>query len=131
MKNSDAPSKQSSLRVNFILLQALLLWFIASLSYAHQYLMRTSLATLSKSWSELLHINPELLGWLAAGYFYVYLIMQPIAGILIDIFNTRKIMIVASITVAISCFLMAISTSFETLLATRILSGLGGAFSLA
>jgi len=110
--------------------QVIALWFFSSLSYSHQYIMRTSLVSLSTAWLSLNNMDYQRISWLAAGYYFTYIILQPIAGVLIFIVDTRKILCLSSLWVALACFLTTTFHSFTGLLFARVLCGIGGAFSL-
>ncbi len=76
-----------------------------------------------------LSINAHQLGLLSSMYFYGgFLILFP-AGLLLDRFSTKKLMLMAMLLAIISVFLFAISTNLFLLYLSRLASGVAAAFA--
>lgn len=112
------------------LIKPWIVWFICSLFYSHQYFSRVSVKTYAFSWTTQFSLSPVQLGFLAASFMYVYLFMQPIAGILINRFGVKLILLLAAFVATVGCFVLSFAGSYHELLFARMLLGLGGAFSL-
>lgn len=104
----------------------LIAWLIAFLfaKYAMQFLPGIGIDYLSDH----LHYSAEKIGFLAASYFYPYLLLQIPAGIIIDRFKLIQVTFIAILTATVGMLLFDSGRTFSTLITGRILMGSGFAF---
>jgi MFS family permease len=76
-----------------------------------------------------LGINSSQLGMLGSTYFLANLVFLIPAGMLLDWFDTRKIIVWGILTVTLGSFFFTFSSSFYLLTVGRLLMGAGSAFS--
>jgi MFS family permease len=74
------------------------------------------------------HVNAEQLGQISAGYFYGNVTCLLFAGVLLDRFSTRRVILVTMTMSVIGALGFALSHSFWQALSFRVLIGFGGAF---
>ena len=77
-----------------------------------------------------LQLTTTQLGNLSANYFYAYVLMLFPAGIILDNFSVRRVILITMSLCIISTLLFAFSSSYHQALACRFLTGLGAAFTL-
>lgn len=114
----------------FRLVLAWAIWFFASLAYFHQYYLRQIIGSLSHYLMHDFFLTIVDLTDLAVLFFISYIITLPIAGVLLDRFGIKKMLPLALIVAAISCFLFAYATNDAELIIARIMMGSSATFSL-
>lgn len=100
----------------------------AALFFLYEFIQMGMFNSISQ---ELMHdfsINAGQLGFLSATYFYADVIFLLFAGILVDCFSIRAIILSAMIIVVLSTFLFSFSRSFEVAAFSHFIAGIGNAF---
>lgn len=113
---------------NFSKVQAWLVCLSAALFFFYEFIQMGMFNSISQ---ELMHdfsINASQLGFLSATYFYADVIFLLFAGVLVDRFSIRKIILSAMIMVVLSTLLFAFSRSFEIAAFSHFVAGIGNAF---
>ncbi|GIQ85556.1 major facilitator superfamily protein [Kipferlia bialata] len=107
--------------------------YIGSIFYglcAIQYILtgfhRAAGSVLSTFMMEDLGISATQMSMVSSSFFYIYAVMQPVAGILADRLGPRLVLGLFSIVAATGAVLVGNAHSFTTLFTGRILVGLGG-----
>lgn len=77
---------------------------------------------------ESLHISTKHLGIISSSYFFASLLSLLPAGILLDRFSTRTLILSAMSTTVLSTYLFALAPSPSIALTARFIAGLSGAF---
>jgi MFS family permease len=114
--------------LNYYKIQPWLVCLSAALFFFYEFIQMGMFNSISQ---ELMHdfsINARQLGFLSATYFYADVILLLFAGILVDRFSVRKIILSAMITVVLSTILFAFSRSFEIAAFSHFIAGIGNAF---
>ncbi len=106
------------------------LWILSTLIYFHQYALRVIVSSLSHYLIADFSLTIIDLTDLAVLFFIAYIIILPIAGVLLDRYGIKKMLPLASFIMGISCFLFADSRSETDLVIARILMGGSASFSL-
>lgn len=80
-----------------------------------------------------LHVEPATAALLSTAYALPYALVQPVLGVLADMFNKARLMLICLAVLALASLMCALSTSFEMLVAARVLAGLasGGTVPIA
>lgn len=120
---------QDSSRKYFILVLPWLIWAIAAGFYCHQFFLRVSIGSLSGELAHSFHFNAVTLSNVTATFFYAYFLIGAPAGVLIDHFGAKKILILATSFCALGCFLFSAATNIILLEISRFVIGAGAAFS--
>ena len=106
--------------------------FIVSLGaifYFYEYYLRISPSVMKHEWVSSFHLNATKFGTLSAFYYYAYVPMQLIVGLLVDRFKMRDILTFAILCCVIGSVMIA-STNFYYIAAIgRFLQGVGSAFA--
>ncbi|HRE32312.1 MAG TPA: MFS transporter, partial [Candidatus Berkiella sp.] len=76
-----------------------------------------------------LSINDHQLGTIGAMYFYAYAAFQLPAGVLIDRYGVKNLLVAASAILTLGSFLFATTSSIHTAQMSRFLIGIGSAFA--
>jgi MFS family permease len=121
-------SKRIYDHLNFPKIQAWLVCLSAALFFFYEFIQMGMFNSISQ---ELMHdfsINAGQLGFLSATYFYADVIFLLFAGILVDRFSIRRIILSAMIMVVLSTFLFAFSQSYEIAAFSHFIAGIGNAF---
>jgi MFS family permease len=101
----------------------ILLCFVGCLNY----LDRTMITTMRSSIIEAMPMSDAQFGLLTSVFLWVYGILSPFAGFLADHFNRSRVIIVSLFVWSAVTWLTSYVTSFEQLLATRVLMGVSEA----
>ena len=107
-------------------------WFICLLAgtfYAYDFLLRVQPNILVHPLMTYYDTNAIGIGTLYAAYYWVYTPLQIPAGLLIDRYNTRTILVTSAILCACGGLLFGQVPSFTLGIVARILMGLGSAFA--
>ncbi len=114
--------------LNFSKIQPWLVCLSAALFFFYEFIQMGMFNSISQ---ELMHdfsINAGQLGFLSATYFYADVIFLLFAGILVDRFSIRTIIISAMVMVVLSTILFAFSQSFKIAAFSHFITGIGNAF---
>jgi len=95
----------------------------------YKYVLQVSPSVMTNDLMREFHINGAGLGNLAATYFYAYLVVQVIAGPLLDRFSPRYLTSFAIGLCALGAFVFAMTHSLAGALLARALMGAGTAFA--
>ncbi|MFJ6414233.1 DHA2 family efflux MFS transporter permease subunit [Terribacillus saccharophilus] len=101
-----------------ILIALLLCGFVGMFS-------ETSLNIAITNLMEVFEINAATAQWLTTGYLLTLGILVPFTGLLLQMYTTRQLFIVATASLTLGIFLAAISINFEMLMFARILQAGG------
>lgn len=114
--------------LSFSRLQPWLVCLSAALFFFYEFIQMGMFNSISQ---ELMHdfsINAGQLGFLSATYFFADVIFLLFAGILVDCFSIRAIILSAMVMVVLSTLLFSFSRSFEVAAFSHFIAGIGNAF---
>jgi MFS family permease len=103
--------------------------FVSSLFFFYEFLLANMFNTIAPSLESSFHVTASRLGILSAGYFWADVLFLFPAGLLLDRFSTRKIILIAMSLCVLTTAGFAVSESLQTAFLFRFLSGIGNAFS--
>lgn len=106
-------------------LRAWLAWAAAATFYAYGFFQRVAPAVVSHELVVDLAGDATRLGVLSAAYFYAYAAVQVPAGMLLDRFGARRLLLAAAGIATLGGFLFALAPAFAAATAGRALVGLG------
>lgn len=110
---------------------ALLPWiicFIASLFFFYSFIQGTMFASIADNIMRDFHIQADKMTYLSSIYYLSNVIFLFAAGILLDRFSTKKMILAAMFLCVLSTFVLSQATSFYVALFCRFLAGIGSAF---
>ncbi|HVV71283.1 MAG TPA: MFS transporter [Verrucomicrobiae bacterium] len=93
--------------------------------YFITYLDRTNVSTAAAGFGQDFHLNRTQIGLVFSAFAYPYLVFQVIGGWVSDRFGTRPTLIVCGVLWASATALSGLAAGLTTLLAARLLLGLG------
>ncbi|MEN9916590.1 MAG: transporter superfamily [Pseudomonadota bacterium] len=114
--------------LDFSRFQPWLVCLSAALFFFYEFIQMGMFNSISQ---ELMHdfsINAGQLGFLSATYFYADVIFLLFAGVLVDRFSIRAIILSAMVMVVLATFLFSFSQSFEVAAFSHFVAGIGNAF---
>lgn len=98
--------------------------------YALEFIIRASGNSLYNDFSIApYNLSPEQISVLSSAFYWAYVASQLPAGILIDKFGVKKIMLVSTLLFSVGVFIATRATSQEYLILYRVLAGVGGGFA--
>ena len=103
-------------------------WGITTTFVLFQFFMQATAGLMANRWAIDFSISQTQVGNLSAAFFYSYVLLQIPAGIAYDKIGVRKVMISASLVLAVGCFFIAVAESYWLALIARLLMGAGSAF---
>jgi sugar phosphate permease len=96
-----------------------------AIAYFFVYFHRVSTAVVSADLQTTFGVGASSIALLSSAYFYAYTIMQLPSGILTDSLGPRKTVSVFTLVAAVGAILTGIASSFELVIAGRLLIGIG------
>jgi len=121
----------SHLKINTTFFMPWIICLIGGLVFFFEYFQINMFNVLDKCLLQEFNMNASTLGLLSSVYFYGTIILLFPAGIIIDCFSIRKIIIVSMIIAIIGTIMFSFGTSKEYLIISRLIVGLGiGPFAL-
>ncbi len=108
-------------------------WVIVGLGaifYCYEYLLRISPSVMTEELMSFYHLTGTEFGNLSGSfYYYSYVVMQILVGLLMDRFGPRRLLTVACLLCALGAYLFACSNSLFIAMIGRFLIGFGSAFA--
>lgn len=106
-----------------------LIWGSAALFYLYEYIVRVAPNVMFSELETAYNVNSATLSASIATYHYIYAPMQLIVGILFDRYGGKRLLVPATLMVAVGCVIPTLGTnSLWTLSIGRFLMGLGSSF---
>ena len=107
------------------------IWFICAFFYALEYFVRSSTgALLDDFMKEPYNLSITSAALFSSSFYWSYIISQIPAGIIVDKFGVKKVMIVSNAIFSVAMLIATIAHSEYMLLTYRILAGFGGGFAI-
>lgn len=101
---------------------------IAALFFFYEFIQMNMLNTISDDMLKTFHLTAEALGFMSSFYFIANLIFLFIAGMLLDRYSTRRIMLISLGTCVIGTLVFSVAPSIGWIIFCRFLTGIGSAF---
>ncbi|AIT09421.1 MFS sugar transporter [Candidatus Francisella endociliophora] len=106
------------------------IWFLCAFFYALEFIIRASGNSLYDSFSATpYNLSSTEIGVFSSAFYWAYVASQLPAGILVDKFGVKRIMLVSTFMFSIGVFIATQATSQQYLILYRILAGVGGGFA--
>ena len=106
------------------------IWFMCAFFYALEFIVRASGNSLYNSFIIAPYdLSPEQISIFSSAFYWAYVASQLPAGILIDKFGIKKIMLASTFIFSVGVFIATRATSQEYLVLYRVLAGIGGGFA--
>lgn len=105
------------------------MWGIAAAFYAYEFIHRVALGVMTTQLKTSLSINAQQLGQIGAMYFYAYAAFQLPAGMMMDRFGIKRVLIMASLILTLGSFLFTQASTQWIAEISRLFVGAGSAFA--
>jgi MFS family permease len=109
-------------------LSAWVVCFSAALFFFYEFIQMNLFNAISPQLLATFSLNAEQLGRLSAFYFYANLLFLFPAGLILDRFSTRKVILSSMLICVTGTYLFAMSTDLQWASLFRFLTGIGSAF---
>lgn len=106
------------------------IWFVASLSYAYQYIIRVLPNILLLDITEIFNIDAALYGQFSGLYYIGYAAAHIPIGIMLDRYGPKKVMCICILLNVLGLLPLLYSDNWLLLIAGRILIGIGSAAAI-
>ena len=106
-------------------LRAIIVWAVAAVVVTWQFVLQLSVSAIEHELRISLRLNALELSVLASSFYYIYVIMQIPAGMLIDKFGCRKSLSYGLFICCLGCLLFSSSNSYALAIVGRVLMGGG------
>jgi sugar phosphate permease len=107
---------------------AWLICIVASLFFFYEFLQLNIFDPITQDLAADFHIGPKHLGYLASMYFYGNFMMVIPAGMLLDRFSTKLLVLLALILCVASIIVFALTDSYVVAAVSRLIEGMGAGF---
>ena len=104
-------------------------WFFAAVFVLFQFFLQLSSGVIVEAVMKSFALTALGGGFLMSSYYYVYVLLQTPAGVLIDRYGPRWILGTGAIFVSVGCFLFAIAKIVILAFIGRVLMGAGASFA--
>lgn len=108
--------------------RAIGVWFTASLFCCFQFCSQIIMGPMTRQIMEAYDLNALGISYVVSSFFYMYLIIQLPAGIILDRYKTSKVLVMTCFICALGALLMSLANSIPTLIFARMICGLGAGF---
>ncbi len=109
---------------------ALIIWFSCAFFYSLEYFIRSSTGGLYNDFiAPPYNLSPSSISLFSSAFYWAYVLVQLPAGIIVDKFGVKKVMVVSTFIFSIAIFIASNATQEYTLIIYRILAGFGGGFA--
>lgn len=102
--------------------------FLGSLFYFYEYVLRVSTSVMEPQIIFYFKTTVAGFGALSAYYLYIYTPLQLVAGVVLDLFSIRLILVLSALSCAIGAFLFPATDIYWVACLARVLQGIGSAF---
>lgn len=105
-------------------------WFICAFFYALEYFIRSSGGALFEAYSILpYNMSAEEISISSSAFYLAYVVAQLPAGMLVDKYGIKRIMVASTLIFSLAIFIASIATTSKGVILYRSLAGLGGGFA--
>lgn len=115
-------------KTKLVIIIAWLICIVATLNYSYDFFIRAAPGAMGEELKNAFKINATSIGWLSSAYFIAYTLMQIPAGVLIDKYNRKIVIGIATALCVFGNYLFSATSYYEVAFAGRILMGIGSAF---
>ncbi|MBA2653560.1 MAG: MFS transporter [Gammaproteobacteria bacterium] len=102
--------------------------FIASLFFFYEFIQMNMFNAMNAQLMQEFSLTAAMLGKLSASYFYANVLFLVPAGLILDRFSTKKIIIIALTVCVAGTFSFSLARNIELVTLCRFLTGIGSAF---
>ncbi|MEQ9559632.1 MAG: MFS transporter [Rhodospirillales bacterium] len=103
-----------------------LIWGLGTFLFSFVHFQRVAPGVMVDTLMREFAVGGALLGNLSAIYFYSYAIFQVPAGLIVDAYGSRRIMVLSALLIAAGCFVFAQAETITGAFIGRLLTGIGG-----
>lgn len=128
MSSSNANQKDSKSQYQ-IGLKPWIVWGLGCIFYFYESLLQVSPSVMSHELMRDFLVTSQTLGVLAGIYFYSYALMQLPAGLLLDYFGPKRLLVIATLICGLSTIAFGSTDNFWLACIARMMIGLGSAFA--
>lgn len=96
--------------------------------YSYDFFIRAAPGAMAHDLKHAFHIDSIKIGWLSSAYFISYTLMQIPAGVIIDKYNRKYVIAIATSLCVLGNFLFSATNYYEVAFTGRVLMGIGSAF---
>ena len=104
-----------------------LVWGLGAFLFAFTHFQRVAPGVMVDTLMREFAVGGALLGNLSAIYFYTYSLFQIPAGLVVDAYGSRRILVISALTIALGSFVFSQAHGLAGAIMGRLLIGVGGA----
>ena len=108
---------------------AIFVWGLGAIFYSYEFALRTSMNAISQDMIHSLSFNASEISIIASIFYWFYVIAQIPAGISVDKYGPRRVLIFTTFLCALGTVIFTFSDHFLFFCVGRALMGLGGGFA--
>ena len=102
--------------------------FLGSIFYFYEYILRVSVSVMEPQVIFYFKTSVAGFGALSAYYLYIYTPLQLVAGVVLDMFSIRVILVLSALLCALGALMFPITNIYWVACVGRVLQGAGSAF---
>lgn len=108
--------------------KSILVWFVASLFTCYQFCTQVIAGPMTRQLMEEFSLNAVTVSYAVSSFFYMYLVTQIPAGIILDRYSTKYVLPITCFICAVGCLFMAQATDVYYFILARMICGVGASF---
>ena len=108
---------------------AIIMCMVAVFFYSYEYYLRVAPSVMAQELKQAFGLGEAAFGFLAAFYYYAYVLMQIPVGVTLDRFGPRRVLTFACITCVVGTYIFSSTASSFNPQIGRLLIGFGSAFA--
>lgn len=106
-----------------------LIFIIGSLFFGYAFMIQVAPGAMYHELMQHFSIDATALGFLASSFFWAYALMQIPAGLLLDRYGAKKVLVTAFLICSLGSLLFCTADNFTTAILARVLMGASSAFA--
>ena len=110
-------------------INALTLWLLASVFSLFQFFLQVASSMMTHQYASSFLLSPVKVGLLSSAFFYGYVLVQIPAGVLLDYFPVRRILLSAALVCALGTLGFSMAPNVLVAAVMRFIMGLGAGFA--
>lgn len=104
-------------------------WAVSATFVLFQFFVQLTAGEMVSGLMQSFHVNAYHSGLIASSYYYIYMLLQAPAGLLVDRFGSRRLLSAGALVLSLGCLVFALAPKVWVAIVGRLLMGAGASFA--